>query len=137
MTRSIPTSKTGLEISLDMIRRSVEMIGEGKLIECIEMLNGCEKYSDLACYGTLLYNKACCYSLLNNEEETFNTLEAAIESGYSDWRHMTVDPDLENFNTHVRFIGLLNRMKNTPYKQKNTKGIELFVRSNDVPCSGI
>lgn len=44
----------------------------------------------------VLYNIACSYSLLNDEENTYKFLEKAIQKGYKAFEYMEKDPDLKN-----------------------------------------
>ncbi len=44
----------------------------------------------------VLYNIACAYSLLNDEENTYKYLEKAIQKGYKAFEYMEKDPDLSN-----------------------------------------
>jgi tetratricopeptide (TPR) repeat protein len=44
----------------------------------------------------VLYNIACSYSLLNDEENTYKYLEKAIQKGYKAFEYMEKDPDLKN-----------------------------------------
>lgn len=58
------------------------------------------------------YNLACSYSLLNKLELAFVNLEKALKLGYSDFKWMHKDPDLENVRKNSKFILLL---KNKPH----------------------
>lgn len=44
----------------------------------------------------VLYNIACAYSLLNEEENTYKYLEKAIQKGYNAFEYIEKDPDLKN-----------------------------------------
>jgi len=44
----------------------------------------------------VLYNIACSYSLLSDEENTYKNLEKAIQKGYKAFEYMEKDPDLKN-----------------------------------------
>jgi carboxyl-terminal processing protease len=51
----------------------------------------------------VLYNLACGYSLLGEKEKAISFLHDAIESGYSDFRHIREDTDLDNIRNEPRF----------------------------------
>ena len=53
------------------------------------------------------YNLACSYSLLRKIEPAFKALRKAIELGYSDFRYMREDRDLEALKSDPRFRKLL------------------------------
>lgn len=49
----------------------------------------------------ILYNLACSYSLTGQVEAAFSAVKCAVENGYTDFRHMERDPDLNNLmNQH-------------------------------------
>lgn len=129
---SIPETKTIFEDCIEKIAKSAELIKAGKFNESIALLETCLEYTDFHCYSTVLYNIACSYSCLNNEEKTFEFLESSFEYGWSNWRHMIIDVDFENFNTHPRFVTLLNKMKNQTGPSKNGgKGAGLYSLMSD------
>jgi tetratricopeptide (TPR) repeat protein len=49
------------------------------------------------------YNLACSYSLTNQIELACETLDAAINLGYRDFKSMDKDPDLANLRRHVEY----------------------------------
>ena len=53
------------------------------------------------------YNLACSYSLLGRIDEALQALEQAIAYGYSDFRYVQLDPDLENLRGDPRYVSLL------------------------------
>lgn len=53
------------------------------------------------------YNLACSYSLLGKIDLAINTLEKVIKLGYSDFKWMNKDPDLENVRKDSRYLELL------------------------------
>jgi len=59
----------------------------------------------------VFYNLACSYSLIENTEKSFIALERAIALGYSDFRHMLKDPDLQRIRKDVRFSRLARKIK--------------------------
>jgi len=57
------------------------------------------------------YNLGCSYSLLRRADEAFRALQAAIELGYGDLRHMEGDDDLDNIRTDPRYAELIARVQ--------------------------
>lgn len=53
------------------------------------------------------YNLACSYSLLKRVEMSLKTLRLAIDLGYSDFRYMKEDSDLESIRHDPRFRQLI------------------------------
>lgn len=51
----------------------------------------------------VLYNLACSYSLLNKVDESFKTVQRAVDQGYADYDHMESDSDLDNLRRDDRF----------------------------------
>ncbi len=54
-----------------------------------------------------LYNIACCRALLGQKDEAFAALATAIESGYSDAAHASIDRDLRSLRRDPRFDEVL------------------------------
>ncbi len=55
------------------------------------------KLARLRCDDAIIfYNLACSYALLNQTRLALSALSKAIEFGYSDFKHLREDPDLEN-----------------------------------------
>lgn len=57
-----------------------------------------------------LYNAACVHALGGRTDEALASLEAAIDAGFDDGRHMRADPDLASLRSHPRFESLLGRL---------------------------
>jgi len=57
------------------------------------------------------YNLACSLSQVNKNDEAFNELEMAILLGYSDWKHMTKDADMDNLRKDPRYQQLMSSLK--------------------------
>jgi tetratricopeptide (TPR) repeat protein len=49
------------------------------------------------------YNLACSYSLTSQIEQAFESLHAAIELGYRDFKSLDKDPDLVNLRRHEEY----------------------------------
>ena len=56
------------------------------------------------------YNLACSYSLLNEIDKAFDTIQRAIKLGYDDLRHLEIDPDLENLRRDNRFQKIIRQI---------------------------
>lgn len=65
-----------------------------------------------------LYNLACSYCLTNQIEHAFSTLVRAIDLGYSDFKSLTKDPDLEPLRKHVLFKKIQSRIRSSPVKTR-------------------
>jgi adenylate cyclase len=59
----------------------------------------------------VLYNVACCYSLLGKTEEAITCLEKAVDLGFAFRQWILNDSDLNTIRTHPRFTALLERLK--------------------------
>ena len=57
----------------------------------------------------VLYNLTCSLALTGETDAAFRTLERAVECGYDDTRHMTVDRDLAPLRDDPRFGEILAR----------------------------
>ena len=51
----------------------------------------------------ILYNLACSQSLLGDVDSALNSIKAAVDAGYKDFRYMARDDDLENLHQDPRF----------------------------------
>jgi hypothetical protein len=54
-----------------------------------------------------LYNLACADALLGNAPAALQTLQKAIEAGYTDVAHMMADTDLDSLRSHPSFLQLM------------------------------
>lgn len=61
--------------------------------------------------ATVRYNLACRYALLKQPDLALVTLRKAIELGYSDFRYMEEDRDLESIRKDPRFRKLLREYR--------------------------
>jgi len=59
----------------------------------------------------VFYNLACSYALNRMPDEAFQALRKAISLGYTDFRHMRRDPDLNNIKADKRFKTLIESLK--------------------------
>eukprot|EP01006_Ploeotia_vitrea_P050395 TRINITY_DN67456_c12_g3_i1.p1 TRINITY_DN67456_c12_g3~~TRINITY_DN67456_c12_g3_i1.p1 ORF type:complete len:655 (-),score=162.17 TRINITY_DN67456_c12_g3_i1:68-1987(-) len=58
-------------------------------------------------HPVVLYNAACCESLMNNTTQALIFLNAAFSNGYCNWEHALSDSDLENVRKTDEFHALL------------------------------
>jgi len=58
------------------------------------------------------YNLACSYALLKRIDMSLKTLRLAVELGYSDFRYMKEDSDLEAIRHDLRFKQLIKECEN-------------------------
>lgn len=59
----------------------------------------------------VLYNLACSYALMKRQEQAAIALARAIEVGYSDFKWLMKDPDLESLRKHPAFDKVLAKLK--------------------------
>ena len=59
----------------------------------------------------VLYNLACSYALTKRHEPASDALMRAIDAGYSDFKWMLKDPDLESLRKHAAFEKILAKIK--------------------------
>jgi Flp pilus assembly protein TadD len=60
---------------------------------------------------TAHYNLACRYALLKQPDQAFGSLRKAIELGYSDFRFMEQDRDLESIRKDPRFRAIVKECR--------------------------
>src|SRR5829696_990242 len=63
--------------------------------------------------STVLYNLACSYSLTERVAEAFNALHRALTAGYTDFKWMAQDPDLESLRKHSLYDEVRTKFKAT------------------------
>lgn len=61
--------------------------------------------------ATVLYNLACSYSLTERVADAFNALHRALAAGYSDFKWMAQDPDLESLRKHPLYDEVRTKIK--------------------------
>ena len=57
----------------------------------------------------ILYNLSCSLALVGSREEALATLEKAVDNGYGDHRHMSMDKDLAPIRSEPRFAEILTK----------------------------
>ena len=60
---------------------------------------------------TVLYNLACSYALTRRLEQAATALLRALDRGYSDFKWLLKDPDLQNLRDHDLFKGIRARIR--------------------------
>lgn len=68
--------------------------------------------------ATVLYNLACSYSLTGQTEHAFAALHRALAAGYSDFKWMAQDPDLETLRKHPLYDEVRAKIKTSKPKAK-------------------
>lgn len=61
--------------------------------------------------GSVYYNNACYYSLLNNKEKALDNFEKAIEYKWNNYAHALQDSDLDNLRNEKRFKDAMLELK--------------------------
>lgn len=62
------------------------------------------------------YNVACSYSLLGKVDFAIKALDKSLRLGYSDFKFIEKDPDLENIRKDDRYIELIKQYAPTIHK---------------------
>jgi len=57
------------------------------------------------------YNRACVMGRLRRSEEALSSLEQAVDCGWRDLVHLSVDPDLDSIRDTARYAGLTRRLR--------------------------
>eukprot|EP01006_Ploeotia_vitrea_P050394 TRINITY_DN67456_c12_g2_i1.p1 TRINITY_DN67456_c12_g2~~TRINITY_DN67456_c12_g2_i1.p1 ORF type:complete len:653 (-),score=129.82 TRINITY_DN67456_c12_g2_i1:118-2076(-) len=90
-------------------------------------------------HPVVLYNAACCESLMNNTTQALTFLNAAFSNGYCNWEHASSDSDLENVRKTDEFHALLaaHRQSATPSSSDDTEiPVNKPENNNDTPPRG-
>lgn len=79
----------------------------------LDRLTSLPQYSDV--FGTkfALYNLTCMYSRIGEKEKAVKALEKAINSGYSDYKWILQDNDLNNIRNEKGFKKLIEELRKT------------------------
>jgi tetratricopeptide (TPR) repeat protein len=67
---------------------------------------------------TVFYNLSCSYSLLKMNKLAFNALRKAIELGFTDFKYIQQDPDLENLRGDEYYREFISRYIGSKIFQK-------------------
>lgn len=86
--------------------------------------------------GDFYYNMACCYALTHQKQLALKNLKIAIDYGYTNYRNMLDDSDLDFIREEKDFIDLLERIKQyepltvlrnaNSYQKENTDTLPTF-----------
>ena len=60
--------------------------------------------------STAHYNLACSLALLGYKEDALDALEKSVDLGYSAYKHLKADPDLDNVREHPRFETIVKKL---------------------------
>lgn len=82
------------------------------------------------------YNAACCFALIQDADNSFKYLRAAVDNGYNNLKHLTTDTDLNFLHTDKRWQKLTrsipSRFSDDPYSsQIVTSDIKNFYKAFD------
>lgn len=90
------------------------------------------KYAKAGTY----YNLACTYSLMKRKKQAVTAFEKAIDLGYTKYRHIKKDTDLDYIRKEKKFITLLEKIKQfdplvilqhvNGYQKENTDSLPTF-----------
>lgn len=64
-----------------------------------------EKYPSEGNY----YEAACLFALMNKKEEALNALKTSFEKGNNNFKHISIDDDLDNIKQTPEYISLYNK----------------------------
>lgn len=106
-TTSAPTTQARLRRAVEINRQLDGLFKQKKYEECMPLLE--EQLRLNADDFGASYNIACVHARMNRGEEALKALEKSIELGYSDFRHMEHDPDLDSIRTVPAYKGFLAR----------------------------
>lgn len=97
------------ENELAVLHLGVSIHAQDRLEESYVLYERSAKSKEFAGLGN--YNLACIHAIRNEPDKAFELLQAAIDEGFEDYRHMKVDADLENIRDDERFAELMKRVK--------------------------
>jgi len=79
------------------------------------------------------YDAACLYSLMNKSKEAIQSMQLAFENGYRDFKHLSLDDDLDNIRNLDEFKKLIQEWKiNFDESQKKEVNEKHVVTENKV-----
>ena len=76
-----------------------------------EIRNALEKGKGFGHFHHTAYNIACAYSLMKNNEQAFNWLQAAADDGFPCYPMFENDPYLDHLRQDPRFVALMAKLK--------------------------
>ena len=113
---------TETEIKEDGNCKQYALFHLNKKSEAIQWLHAIlEKYPSKGNY----YDAACLYAIMNEKEEALKALQTAFEKGFTKFKHISIDDDLDNVRHTPEFKALYN------------KWFEKFKKENDFSEAGL
>lgn len=110
LTTVIPAQAEEAPLSRDqVILRMVQLARSGRIAEAQTVIRTYLK--DNSSDGTMHYNLTCLDLLLKQKDQAMEDLENALENGYSNFRLIEVDPDLNFLRGDIRFEPMVNNYK--------------------------
>ena len=80
-----------------------------------------EKYPSEGNY----YDAACLFASMNKKEESLNALKTSFEKGNTNFKHISIDDDLDNIRNEPEFKALYNKWLEKYKVENNAKNIDL------------
>ncbi len=93
----------------DMTLRMVQLARSGRNVEARDVLKAYLKNHSTD--GTMYYNLVCLNLLLNEKEQALKDFQHALENGYTNFRLIQVDPDLNRLRDDPRFEEMWTRFE--------------------------
>lgn len=63
-----------------------------------------------------IYNLACSYALLHQDEDAMRELRRAVELGFEDYHQLVIDPDLASLRLTQDFVQFMRQLQNPAEK---------------------
>lgn len=123
-----------------VILRLVQFARAGRLVEAQGLLR--DYLAKNPTDGTMHYNLTCLDLLLNQKDEALVDLQRALENGYSNFRLLEVDHDLDRLRDDPRFEPLVSGFKekfiadfqaSAIYLEEGYEPLELTMQRQDSP----
>lgn len=89
--------------------KGVQAMDVGELTEAVNFFK--QAIEQDQCAAKAAYNIACCHALEKRVDESFGSLQQAIDLGYVDFRHFRDDDDLRNLRNDPRFKKILAELE--------------------------
>lgn len=119
---------TETEIKEDGNCKQYALFHLNKKSEAIQWLQAIlEKYPSKGNY----YDAACLYAIMNEKEEALKALQTAFEKGFTKFKHISIDDDLDNVRQTPEYLALYNKWFEK-YKAENNfseTGLEIPLKN--------
>lgn len=122
----LASSKVKKDSAAELRNLAIKYRKMGQTEKSIKVLHQALKYSPQNV--KVLFDLSCCYSVINETEDSFRFLIKAIENGYSDTEKIESDKDLSNLRDTNKF----KLLKNNGYDIKNLQNISKNSYSNNL-----